>query len=73
MVAQQSPKLLVRVQILAFLPDGECSSVVERLAVAQVVAGSNPVVHPRCGSSSMVEQGTHNPLVIGSSPVSRTI
>lgn len=27
----------------------------------------------KCGYSSMVEQGTHNPLVIGSNPIIRTM
>ena len=45
MVAQQSPKLLVRVRVLAFLPNGVCSSMVERLIVAQEeVVGSTPTI-----------------------------
>ena len=47
MVAQQSPKLLVRVRILAFLPNGVCSSMVERLIVAQEVVGSSPTMSPQ--------------------------
>lgn len=34
--------------------------------------GSNPFRGTKCGVSSMVEQGTHNSLVVGSSPAPRT-
>lgn len=42
-------------------------------SAAYLRVGSNPTTGTKCEVSSMAEQGTHNPLAVGSSPTPRTI